>query len=44
MLGKRKQIRLSGKALAQLVKLVYERDQHKCAVCGWRIKCHEDNR
>ena len=34
MLGKRKQIRLSGKALAQFVKLVYERDQHKCAVCG----------
>lgn len=31
---KAKQQKLSGKALRELVALVYERDQHKCAVCG----------
>ena len=34
MLKKTKQIRLSGKKLATLVKLIYERDKHKCVVCG----------
>ena len=31
---KQKLIRLSGQALRNLVALVYERDQHKCVVCG----------
>lgn len=32
--SKPKRQKLSGKALKELVVLVYERDQHKCAVCG----------
>lgn len=33
MFAKNKQVRLKGKALSELVALVYERDQHKCVVC-----------
>ena len=42
MLPKNKQIRLHGKQMAQLVKEIYERDQHKCAVCGkWVADGHK---
>lgn len=34
MLEKSKQVRLRGEALRGLVDAVYERDQHKCVVCG----------
>ena len=34
MIPKHKQVRLKGKALADLMKSVYERDGHCCVVCG----------
>lgn len=34
MFAKAKLIRLKGKALLALVKQIYERDQHRCVVCG----------
>lgn len=34
MFPKKKQIRLKGKALADLVRKVFERDNHCCVVCG----------
>ena len=34
MFDKHKQVRLRGEALRGLVDAVYERDQHKCVVCG----------
>ena len=34
MIPKHKQVRLKGKAMQELVKAVYERDQHKCVNCG----------
>lgn len=34
MIPKRKQVRLKGKAMLELVQAVYERDQHKCVNCG----------
>lgn len=34
MFPKHRQVRLRGEALRRLVAEVYERDQHKCVVCG----------
>lgn len=34
MIPKKKQVRLTGQALRNLVALVYERDRHKCVYCG----------
>lgn len=34
MIPKHKQVRLKGKAMQELVKAVYERDNHRCVNCG----------
>lgn len=40
--AKNKQVRLKGQALNKLVAAVYDRDQHKCAVCGrWVEEGHK---
>lgn len=34
MIPKKKTVRVKGKALLALVARIYERDQHRCVVCG----------
>lgn len=42
MFSKHKHVRLRGEALRSLVDAVYERDQHKCVVCGrWVEEGHK---
>lgn len=42
MFAKNKQVQLKGQSLNKLVAAVYDRDQHKCAVCGrWVEEGHK---